>query len=132
MAGLLSRATGNRPVPRTTIDLVQLRAAQIVGNTDLTVMHSTLLRKAGASEERMTAAASRRHTAPPSGSRWSWSRRCCLLPFAAGPGPGSGSVTRAYGRVAEHYSEKALATLTVAGTRRLAAPAAYRSAGARS
>ncbi|WUO94811.1 hypothetical protein OG827_02135 [Streptomyces sp. NBC_00272] len=62
--------------------MVQLRAAQIVGNTDLTVMHSTLLRKAGASEERMTAAASRRHSAPPSGSRWSWSRRCCLLPAA--------------------------------------------------
>lgn len=52
------KAVGNGSVPQTTIDLIQLRAGQIVGNTYLTVMHTESLRRAGQSEERITAVAS--------------------------------------------------------------------------
>jgi AhpD family alkylhydroperoxidase len=54
----LFKATGNGSVPQATISLVQLRAGQIVGNTYLTVLHTGNLRKAGQSEERITAVAS--------------------------------------------------------------------------
>jgi AhpD family alkylhydroperoxidase len=112
LAGLLFKATGNRSVPRTTIGLVQLRAGQLVGNTYLTVMHSTLLRKAGVSEERITAVSSWRD-AP----YFSAAERVALelveavlLPSADGERVSD----ELYGRVAEQYEEKALATLTMA------------------
>ncbi|ONI90387.1 alkylhydroperoxidase [Actinosynnema sp. ALI-1.44] len=54
----LFKATRNGSVPPTTISLVQLRAGQIVGNTYLTVMHTDNLRKAGETEERITAVSS--------------------------------------------------------------------------
>ncbi|MYT19415.1 carboxymuconolactone decarboxylase family protein, partial [Streptomyces sp. SID7760] len=58
VSAALFKAAGNRSVPRTTISLLQLRAGQIVGNTYLTVLHTGMLRKAGESEERITAVAS--------------------------------------------------------------------------
>lgn len=58
IAGALYKATANGSIPRTTIDLVQLRAAQIIGNTCHTVRVTGDLRKAGEPEERITAVAS--------------------------------------------------------------------------
>jgi AhpD family alkylhydroperoxidase len=58
IGGTLVKVTGNGSVPHTTISLVQLRAGQIVGNTYLTVLHTGNLRKAGETEERITAVAS--------------------------------------------------------------------------
>lgn len=58
ISAALFRATGNRSVPRTTMNLVHLRAGQIVGNTYLTVLNTGFLRKAGESEERITAVSS--------------------------------------------------------------------------
>ena len=47
------KAAGNGSVPTTTISLVYLRAGQIAGNTYQAIRHSTDLRKAGESEERI-------------------------------------------------------------------------------
>ncbi|WP_373429464.1 carboxymuconolactone decarboxylase family protein [Streptomyces sp. V4I23] len=58
VSAALFRATGNRSVPRTTMNLVHLRAGQIVGNTYLTILNTGFLRKAGESEERITAVSS--------------------------------------------------------------------------
>ena len=52
------KATANGSIPQTTISLVQLRAGQIVGNTYHTVRATGDLRKAGETEERITAVAS--------------------------------------------------------------------------
>jgi len=58
IAGALSKATANGSIPRTTINLVQLRAGQIIGNTSHTVRVTGDLRMAGEPEERITAVAS--------------------------------------------------------------------------
>jgi hypothetical protein len=52
------KATANGSIPQATISLVQLRAGQIVGNTYHTVRQTGTLRKAGETEERITAVAS--------------------------------------------------------------------------
>ena len=57
VAGALFKATGNGSVPAATMSLVYLRAGQIVGSTYQTIRHSTDLRKAGESEERVAAVA---------------------------------------------------------------------------
>lgn len=46
ISAALFRATGNRSVPRTTMNLVHLRAGQIVHNTYLTILNTAFLRKA--------------------------------------------------------------------------------------
>ncbi|MGW4503149.1 carboxymuconolactone decarboxylase family protein [Streptomyces sp. NPDC004436] len=113
VSAALFRATGNRSVPRTTISLVHLRAGQIAGNTYLTVLNTGFLRKAGETEERITAVSS-------------WQDAHCftdaeraalaLAEATLQPAPhGRERVTDAlYAEVAEHYDEKALATLTIA------------------
>jgi alkylhydroperoxidase family enzyme len=58
MAGGMAKAIANGSIPQTTISLVQLRAGQIVGNTYHTVRQTGDLRKAGETEERITAVAS--------------------------------------------------------------------------
>ena len=58
IAGAMYKATGNGSIPPATIGLVQLRAGQIVGNTYHTVRSTDGLRKAGETEERITAVAS--------------------------------------------------------------------------
>ncbi|MCJ1678399.1 carboxymuconolactone decarboxylase family protein [Streptomyces sp. APSN-46.1] len=109
----LFRATGNRSVPRATISLLQLRAGQIVGNTYLTVLHSSFLRKAGESEERITAVASWQD-AP----YFTEAERAALALTEAvlQPAPhGTERVTdELYAEAAKHYDDKALATLTIA------------------
>ncbi|MEU2389676.1 carboxymuconolactone decarboxylase family protein [Streptomyces sp. NPDC007369] len=112
VAGALFKATGNGSVPKTTIDLIQLRAGQIVGNTYLTVMHTDSLRKDGVSEERITAVAS-------------WQDAPCFTDAEAAalalveavlqPSPhGERVPDHLYARAAEHYDDKALTTLALA------------------
>jgi alkylhydroperoxidase family enzyme len=58
VAGAMFKATQNGTIPPITIGLVQLRTAQIIGNTYHTVRSTDALRKAGETEERITAVAS--------------------------------------------------------------------------
>jgi alkylhydroperoxidase family enzyme len=58
VAGAMFKATQNGTIPPTTIGLVQLRTGQIIGNTYHTVRSTDALRKAGETEERITAVAS--------------------------------------------------------------------------
>ncbi len=60
MAGIaegLHKAIRNGSIPQTTIGLLQLRAGQILGSTYFTIRETGNLRKAGESEERITAVA---------------------------------------------------------------------------
>ncbi|MFF8830862.1 carboxymuconolactone decarboxylase family protein [Streptomyces sp. NPDC015131] len=113
VSAALFRATGNQSVPRTTINLIHLRAGQIAHNTYLTILNTSFLRKAGETEERITAVSS-------------WQDALCFTPAERAalalveatlqPAPhGRERVTDAlYAEVAQHYDNKALATLTVA------------------
>lgn len=112
IGGALYRATGNGTVPRTTIGLVQLRAGQIVGSTYLTVLHTGNLRQAGASEESITAVASWRD-AP----CFTDAERVALelVESVLTPNPSGERVSdELYGRAAEQYDDRALATLIMA------------------
>ncbi len=112
VSAALFKAVGNHTVARTTISLVHLRAGQIVGNTYLTVLHTGFLRKAGESEERITAVSSWRD-APcftPAERAALALVEAVLLPSAHGDRVSD----ELYAKVAEHYDEKALATLIVA------------------
>jgi len=109
---VLFKATGNGSVPQTTISLLQLRAGQIVGNTYLTVLHTGNLRKAGESEERITAVASWQD-AP----YFSDAERAALALVEAVLTPsaqGERVSDELYAQVSEHYDDKALITLTMA------------------
>ncbi|GAA3612193.1 carboxymuconolactone decarboxylase family protein [Nonomuraea rosea] len=102
VAGALFKATGNGSIPKTTISLVQLRAGQLVGNTYLTVLHTSDLRKAGEAEERTTAVASWQD-AP----YFTDAERVALALVEA-------VLTRSddlYAQASAHYDDKALATL---------------------
>jgi alkylhydroperoxidase family enzyme len=112
LSGWLYRVTGNRSVPRTTILLLQLRAGQLVGNTYLTTLHADHLRKAGETEERLTALASWRD-APcfTEAERAALAlTEAVLLPNPHGERVGD----ELYAEAARHYDPKALATLTLA------------------
>ncbi|MEU3604554.1 carboxymuconolactone decarboxylase family protein [Streptomyces sp. NPDC035033] len=113
VSAALFRATGNQSVPRTTINLIHLRAGQIVRNTYLTVLNTSFLRKAGESEERITAVSSWQD-AP----YFTDAERAALALVEATlqPAPhGRERVTdELYAEVARHYDEKAIATLTIA------------------
>lgn len=113
VSAALFRATGNQSVPRTTINLIHLRAGQIVNNTYLTVLNTSFLRKAGESEERITAVASWQD-AP----YFTPAERAALALVEATlqPAPhGRERVTdELYAEAAKHYDNKAIATLTIA------------------
>jgi alkylhydroperoxidase family enzyme len=112
IGGALFKATGNGSVPQMTISLVHLRAGQIVGNTYLTVLHTGNLRKAGESEERITAVASWQD-AP----HFTDAERVALALVEAvlTPNPhGERVPDELYARVSAHYDDKALATLIMA------------------
>ncbi|MFF4104771.1 carboxymuconolactone decarboxylase family protein [Streptomyces sp. NPDC001903] len=112
VSAALFKATGNRSVPRTTISLLQLRAGQIVGNTYLTVLHTGMLRKAGESEERITAVASWQDAPYFSGAERA---ALALVEAVLQPSAGGERVPdELYAEVSEHYDAKALATLTIA------------------
>ncbi|MGW1775614.1 carboxymuconolactone decarboxylase family protein [Streptomyces sp. NPDC002104] len=113
ISAALFRATGNRSVPRTTMSLVHLRAGQIVGNTYLTTLNTGFLRKAGETEERITAVSSWTDARCFTGAERA---ALALVEATLQPAPyGRERVSDAlYAEVAEHYDEKALATLTIA------------------
>jgi alkylhydroperoxidase family enzyme len=112
IAGAMYKATSNGSIPQTTIHLVQLRAGQIVGNTYHTVRQTSDLRKAGETEERITALASWRD-AP----YFSDAERVALelVEAVLTPDPSGERVPdELYARAAAHYDNVALWTLTMA------------------
>jgi alkylhydroperoxidase family enzyme len=112
IAGAMFNATGNGSIPRTTISLVQLRAGQIVGNTYHTVRQTGDLRKAGETQERITAVASWRDAPYFTGAE-----RVALelVEAVLTPNPfGERVPDELYARASAHYDDKALWTLTLA------------------
>lgn len=112
IAGGMFTATGNGLIPQTTISLMQLRAGQIAGSTYHTVRQTGDLRKAGETEERITAVASWRD-AP----FFTDAERVALelVEAVLTPNPSGERVgDDLYARAAGHYDEKALWTLTLA------------------
>ncbi|GAA2703511.1 carboxymuconolactone decarboxylase family protein [Actinoplanes palleronii] len=110
-AASLTKATLNGAIPPITIGLVQLRAGQIVGNTYHTVRQTGNLRRAGETEERITAVASW-VDAP----FFTPAERVALELVEAvltAPSYGERVSDRLFARVAEHYDERALWTLTL-------------------
>jgi AhpD family alkylhydroperoxidase len=108
----LFKVTANGAVTRSTIGLVQLRAGQIVGNTYLVVLHTGGLRKAGESEERITAVATWQD-AP----YFTEAERVALALVEAvlQPSPHAERVPDdLYEWACRHYDPKALATLAMA------------------
>jgi alkylhydroperoxidase family enzyme len=111
-AGAVDKVTRNGSIPQTTISLVQLRAGQIVGSTYHTIRQTGLLRKAGESEERITAVASWQD-AP----YFTDAERVALQLVEAvlTPNPVGERVSdELYARASAHYDDKALWTLTLA------------------
>jgi alkylhydroperoxidase family enzyme len=112
IAGAMFKAIGNGSIPQPTITLVQLRAGQIVGNTYHTVRQAGDLRKAGETEERITAVASWRD-AP----YFTDAERVALelVEAVLTPNPSGERVSdELCARASAHYDHKALWTLTVA------------------
>ena len=112
MAGAMFKMTLNGPIPQTTISLVQLRAGQIVGSTYHTVRQTGDLRKAGETEERITAVASWQD-AP----YFTDAERVALelVEAVLTPKPfGERVGGELYARASAHYDDKALWTLTLA------------------
>jgi AhpD family alkylhydroperoxidase len=108
----LFQAVGNGSIPQTTISLVQLRAGQIVDNAYLTARHTGDLRKAGETEERLTAVASWKdapHFTPAERAA------LALVEAVLTPNPHGERVTdELYAFASTHYDDKALATLAMA------------------
>jgi len=112
VAGGMFKVTLNGSIPQTTISLVQLRAGQIVGNTYHTVRQTGDLRKAGETEERITAVASWRD-APYFTDRERVALE--LVEAVLTPNPFGERVNdELCARASAHYEHKALWTLTVA------------------
>jgi alkylhydroperoxidase family enzyme len=106
------KATRNGSIPQSTISLVQLRAGQIVGSTYHAVRQTGDLRKAGETEERITAVASW-HDAP----YFTDAERVALelVEAVLTPNPFGERVSdELYAKASAHYDDKALWTLTLA------------------
>src|SRR5579862_6410818 len=112
LAGGMFKITLNGAIPATTVSLVQLRAGQIVGNTYHTIRQTAELRKAGESEDRITAVGSWQD-AP----YFSDAERVALelveATLTANPF-GQRVSDDLYARASAEYDEKALWTLTLA------------------
>ncbi|MFD4249179.1 carboxymuconolactone decarboxylase family protein [Amycolatopsis thermoflava] len=111
IAGATQQAIHNGAVPDTTIHLVQLRAGQLVGSTYQTIGQTEQLRKAGETEERITAVASWRN-AP----YFTDAERVALELTEAvlTPNPSGERVPdELFARAATHYDERELWTLTL-------------------
>jgi alkylhydroperoxidase family enzyme len=112
ISAAMFKATQNGSIPQTTIGLVQLRAGQIVGNTYHTVRQTGDLRKAGETEERITAVASWQD-AP----YFTDAERAALelLEAILASNPfGERVPEELYAKASAHYDDKALWTLTLA------------------
>src|SRR5215831_8922009 len=112
IAGAMFKATLNGSIPETTIHLVQLRAGQIVGNTYHTVRQTGERRKAGETEERITAVAAWRDAPYFTGAERAALE---LVEAVLTPNPSGERVPdEMYVRASAHYDDKALWTLTLA------------------
>jgi alkylhydroperoxidase family enzyme len=112
MAATMVKATQNGSIPQTTINLVQLRAGQIVASTYHTVGQTSQLRTAGETEARITAVASWQD-AP----YFTDAERIALQLVEAilTPNPfGQRVPDELYARATAHYDDKALWTLILA------------------
>jgi len=112
IAGAMFKATLNGSIPPTTIHLIQLRAGQIVGNTYHTIRQTGDLRKAGETEERITAVASWQD-APYFTDAERVALELTEAVLTPNP-PGERVPDELYARASAHYDEKALWTLTLA------------------
>jgi alkylhydroperoxidase family enzyme len=112
IAGGMFAATRNGSIPQTSVSLVQLRAGQIVGSTYHTIRQTGDLRKAGETEERITAVASWRD-AP----YFTDAERIALelVEAVLTPNPlGERVSDELFAKASAHYDDKALWTLTLA------------------
>jgi alkylhydroperoxidase family enzyme len=110
--GALFKATGNGAISQTTISLLQLRAGQIVGSTYLTVLHAGHLRKAGESDERITAVATWRDAPYFTEAE---QVALALVEAVLTPNPHGERVSDdLYAEASKQYDDKALATLAAA------------------
>ncbi|MEV0646645.1 carboxymuconolactone decarboxylase family protein [Phytomonospora sp. NPDC050363] len=112
VARSLAQAVASSPVPATTVNLMHLRAGQIVGNTYLTLANAAKLREGGETEARLTAVASWRDAAD-----FTPAERVALALVEAVLTPATGGERvpdELYAQAAEHYGEKELAALIVA------------------
>jgi alkylhydroperoxidase family enzyme len=112
MVATMVKASQNDSIPQTTINLVQLRAGQIVGSTYHTVGQAGQLRTAGETEERITAVATWQD-AP----HFTDAERIALELVEAilTPNPfGERIPDELYAKATAHYDNKALWTLTLA------------------
>jgi alkylhydroperoxidase family enzyme len=112
MVGTMVKAIQNDSLPQTTINLVQLRAGQIVGSTYHTLGQAGQLRTAGETEERITGVASWRD-AP----HFTDAERVALelVEAVLTPNPFGERVSdELYAKATAHYDDKALWTLTLA------------------
>ena len=112
IAGAMFKATLNGSIPQTTIHLIQLRAGQIVGNTYHTIRQTGDLRKAGETEERITAVESWQD-APYFTDAERVALELTEAVLTPNP-PGERVPDELYARASAHYDEKALWTLTLA------------------
>lgn len=112
LAGTLVKACDNGSLPTTTVSLVFLRASQIVGNTYQVIRHTTDLRKAGESEERIATV----------GTWWDApyftdAERAALAltdaAFRPNPVGGERVPDELFTEASKHYDDKALSTLVV-------------------
>ncbi|MGW2657713.1 carboxymuconolactone decarboxylase family protein [Streptomyces sp. NPDC001478] len=112
LSGALRGALRDGPVPETTLTLMQLRAAQIVGSTYHAVPLTEALRRSGESEPRITAVATWRD-APcfSEGERLALE----LVEAVLTPNPAGERVTDAlFARVSALYGDEEIWTLTLA------------------
>ncbi|MFW6693590.1 carboxymuconolactone decarboxylase family protein [Streptomyces sp. MAR4 CNX-425] len=110
LVDVMVRVTGNGSVPAATARLVHLRAGQLVGSTYQVLLHAAGLRTAGETEDRIAAVATWRD-AP----CFTAAERAALAltdaVFLPAARDGERVPDRLFAEVAEHYDDKARATL---------------------
>jgi alkylhydroperoxidase family enzyme len=123
VAEVLHTAVADGPIPATTVSLVQLRAGQLLGSTYFTVRDAADLRRAGESEERISAVATWRDAPYFTGAERSALE---LVEAVLTPNPTGERVSdEVYARAAEHYDDRELWSLVmVIGRLGLFTPAA--------
>src|SRR3954470_11844342 len=107
----LAKAASRADVPKTTHDLVHLRASQINGCSVCVDLHSRDLRKAGESDERMFAVAAWREAPYFTDAERAALALCeAVTRLADRPDPGSDDV---WAEAARHYDEDQLGALVL-------------------
>ncbi|NUP66185.1 MAG: carboxymuconolactone decarboxylase family protein [Nonomuraea sp.] len=112
VAGGLHKVLKNGTIPQTTVHLLQLRAGQLLGSTYFTIRETGELRRAGESEERITAVATWRDA-----TYFTDAERVALelVEAVLTPDPSGERVPdELYARAAALYDDKALWTLVMA------------------